>query len=156
MLPVHCRAFLQGKLGPAEGVRFLAQAASQLASWAEGRNRLHSGWLGFPLSRAELRSVRRAMQESQKELTASRRALAGFRQALKSPHKVEQVLLLWERAERHHRNYCRERLQVDPMIENRRARTSAGADYPPENSEECEEFVSSEAAAPASRPCVAD
>ncbi len=136
MLPILCRSTLEGELGALEVRRFLARAATQLAQWAESRERLHRDWLTFPLSRSERTQVQRAIAEGQKELTASRQALSGFKRGLRFPEAVEEALVLWERAERYHRKYRRARLQVDIMIENRRARLAEGSKASRENSME--------------------
>ena len=139
MLPIFCRSTLEGELGPEEVRRFLAQAAGQLARWAESREQLHSDWLKFPLTRSERNQVRLAIQEGQKELSASRRALSGLKRGLRFPAAAEKALVMWESAERHHRNYRRARLVVDPMIENRRARLAVGKAEGGQNSPENQE-----------------
>ncbi|MCA9793620.1 MAG: hypothetical protein KC910_17535 [Candidatus Eremiobacteraeota bacterium] len=125
MIPVYCSQVLEGRAGQQTVAAFLAGFEGVEPSL--GRRRAeHNKWMGFPLRRDELISVRRAQRHSQGETRALEQCLEHLR-AYRDGYgrdEARKALFCWEMAERHHQLYVRLRQKIDPMILDRQARAS--------------------------------
>lgn len=125
MIPVYCSQVLEGRAGEQTVAVFLDRVEGVEHHLRQQRAQ-HSMWLGFPLRRGELISVRRAQRHSQGERRALEQCLDHLRAYCdgQGRDEVRKALFCWEMAERHREQYLRLRQKIDPMIVDRLARAS--------------------------------